>query len=238
MDPQNLDEQKCRDIVAAYRSERMPADARAAAWSRLQAAIGEADEAPPVRSKARRRDLMWGAVLVAAAVLLLVVGARARLLQRDAGDAGSQAAHEAAATDTSAEATQVRGGGSVAREAGATDVPEAAPTAPPQEQRPRQSGARAADVPKDMPGLAAELTLLRAARGALGRKDPGAALTSLGQHAREFPRGHLVEERMLLTAQAQCELGRRAEARAAAAELVRAFPDSPHARTVAGLCAE
>ncbi|MCY0989948.1 tetratricopeptide repeat protein [Nannocystis sp. ILAH1] len=238
MDPQSLNEQKCRDIVAAYRSERMPADARAAAWSRLQAAIGEEDEAPPVRPSTRRRDLMWGAVLVAAAVLLLVVGARARLLQRDTGDAGSQAAHEAAATDTSAEATQARGGAPVVREAVSSAAPEAAPTVAPQEQRPRQSGTRAADVPKDMPGLDAELTLLRAARGALGRKDPGAALASLEQHAREFPNGHLVEERMLLTAQAQCELGRRAEARAAAAELVRAFPDSPHARTVAGLCAE
>jgi outer membrane protein assembly factor BamD (BamD/ComL family) len=89
-----------------------------------------------------------------------------------------------------------------------------------------------------MPALDAELALLRTARAALGRKDPGAALTSLEQHAREFQAGHLVEERMLLTAQAQCELGRREAARTAAAELMRAFPGSPHARTVAELCAE
>jgi outer membrane protein assembly factor BamD (BamD/ComL family) len=89
-----------------------------------------------------------------------------------------------------------------------------------------------------MPALDAELALLRAAREALGRKAPAAALASLDQHAREFPGGHLVEERMLLRAQAQCELGRREAARAAAAELVRAFPESPHARTVAGLCAD
>ncbi|MDC0670632.1 tetratricopeptide repeat protein [Nannocystis radixulma] len=101
---------------------------------------------------------------------------------------------------------------------------------------PKHAGA--ADVPKDMPALDAELALLRTARAALGRKDPAAALTALEQHARGFPSGHLVEERMLLRAQAQCELGQRDAARAAAAELVRAFPDSPHARTVAGLCAD
>ncbi|PCC68964.1 hypothetical protein SAMN02745121_05704 [Nannocystis exedens] len=238
MDPQSLNEQKCRDVVAAYRSERMPADARAAAWARLQAAIAEEDEAPAVRPASRRRDLMWGAVLVAAAVLLLVVGARERLLQRDTGDAGSQAAHDAATTDASAEARHVSRGAASAPGEAPPAAPEPAPAESTPEPQPRVQTPRTADVPKDRSALDAELALLRRAREALGREDAAAALTSLEQHAREFPAGHLVEERMLLRAQAECELGRRAAARATAAELMRAFPGSPHASTVAGLCAE
>ncbi|MDC0675740.1 tetratricopeptide repeat protein [Nannocystis radixulma] len=239
MDPQNLNEQKCRDLVAAYRGERMPADRRAAAWARLQAEIGEAgDEVPgPARGGDRRRDLIWGVVLVAAAVVLVVVGARGRVSQRADGDAHSQAAHGAAgSTDALTPATNPASASAGAEPEESPQPPAVAEPAP--ESRPRASATRAADVPKDMPALDAELALLRAAREALARNSPAAALQSLEQHAREFPGGHLVEERMLLRAQAQCELGERAAARAAAAELVRAFPRSPHAATVAELCVD
>jgi len=216
----------------------MPADRRAAAWARLQTAVGEEDDEPPVRARRgdRRRDLLWGAVLVAAAAVVLIVGTRGRTPRQADGDAHSQAAHGAAGSTDALTATTHPHGGNQAepRESSPPPaVPEAAPEPPT-----RAPAARAADVPKDMPALDAELALLRAAREALGRKAPAAALVSLDQHAREFPGGHLVEERMLLRAQAQCELGRREAARAAAAELVRAFPESPHARTVAGLCAD
>ncbi|MDC0720940.1 tetratricopeptide repeat protein [Nannocystis bainbridge] len=238
MDPQNLDEEKCRDLVAAYRRERMPTGARADAWVRLQAAIADEEVAPQAAPSGRRRDLVWGAVLVAAAVLILIVGARERLAQRAAGDPHSQAAHDAAATGTGAEATNVQGEPRPRGDEAPATVTEPAALEPAPESRPRPASPRAADVPKDMPALDAELALLRTARAALGRKDPAAALTALEQHARGFPSGHLVEERMLLRAQAQCELGQRDAARATAAELVRTFPDSPHARTVAGLCAD
>lgn len=238
MDPQSLNEQKCRDIVAAYRGERMPSERRAAAWARLQAAVGEGDDEAPVRTRRgdRRRDLLWGVVLVAAAAVLLIVGTRGRTPQQADRDAHSQAAHGAAgSTDALTPTTHAHGGGATAEAPPSSPpapVPEAAPAAP------TRAPARAADVPKDMPALDAELALLRAAREALGRKAPAAALQSLEQHARAFPAGHLVEERMLLRAQAQCELGERAAARAAAAELVRAFPQTPHAATVAELCVD
>ncbi|MCY1059759.1 hypothetical protein [Nannocystis sp. SCPEA4] len=236
MDPQNPNEQKCRDLVAAYRGERMPADRRAAAWVRLQAEIGEdGDEvAGPARRGDRRRDLIWGVVLVAAAVVLVVVGARGRVSQQADRDAHSQAAHGAAgSTDALTPAMHPSSASAGAEPEESRPVAEPAP-----EPRPRASATRAADVPKDMPALDAELALLRAAREALAHNSPAAALQSLEQHAREFPGGHLVEERMLLRAQAQCELGERAAARAAAAELVRAFPRSPHAATVAELCVD
>jgi TolA-binding protein len=239
MDPQSLNEQKCRDLVAAYRSERMPADRRAAAWARLQAEIGEDDDELPGRAQRgdRRRDLIWGGVLVAAAVVLVVVGTRGRVSQQTDRDSHSQAAHGAAgSTDALTPATNAHGA-SAGAESDESPQPPVVPEAAP-ESRPRVPAVRAVDVPKDMPALDAELALLRAAREALARKSPAAALQSLEQHAREFPGGHLVEERMLLRAQAQCELGERAAARAAAAELVRAFPQSPHAATVAELCAD
>lgn len=238
MDPQRPNEQRCRDIVAAYRRERLPADTRATAWARLQAAIDDDATAASDERREHRRGLVWAALLVAAALLIWLVGARGRLPGRaDEGDDRSQAAHEAART-TEVLAPSV-GSGSVpavdarpeSAEKPAPEVGSAAPARPS-----RAPTTRSIHVPKDMPSLDAELALLRAAREALARHDAAAALASLEQHARRFPAGHLIEERMLLRVQAQCELGQRAAARASAAEFVRDLPNSPHARAVAGLC--
>lgn len=238
MDPQRPIEHRVRDIVTAYRRERMPADARAAAWARLQAAIDAGEEAAAVTAREERpRERVWVAVLVAAALLLWIAAELGRLSGRvDGDDVGSQAAHEA--TRTAEVREPVRGGAAtVVSEpvAETAEVPGPVDAGDPAEDA-RGPERRTRHVSKDMPALDAELALLRAARAALAVGDPAAALASIEQHARRFPDGHLVEERMLLRAQAQCELGRRAEARASAAELVRRFPDSPHARTVVGLC--
>lgn len=239
MDPHD---KRCRDIVAAYRhGERMPHDARAAAWSRLQAAIRAEDEPAAPARRDRRRDLAWAAVLVAAAALVLLFAADGRRSTReDAAGTGSQAAHGAAATGPAESVALDRETRTSApapesppppADAGASERPPAPP-------RPRVQRPRGADVPKDMPALDAELALLLGAREALGGGAPAGALARLAEHERAFPDGHLREERMLLQAQAQCELGRRDAARATAAALVRAFPESPHARTAAELCAD
>lgn len=233
MDP---NEQRCRDIVAAYRrGGGMPPDVRAAAWARLREAI-DAGDAPAVEAtgKDRRRDVAWAAVLVAAAALVVLFSARGRLTGREGeGDAGSQAAHGAAATtEVLAPASGGRGGPASPPEE--APVEEAAPA--PEVRRPRAPG-RAVGVPGDRSDLDAELALLRGAREALGRGAPAEALERLAEHERAFAGGYLQEERMLLRARAECELGRGEAARATAAALVRTFPDSPHARTAAGVCA-
>jgi hypothetical protein len=235
-------DKRCRELVAAYRDgERMPPDVRAAAWARLQAALRadvEPDVEPDVvaRPRDRRRDVAWAAALLAAAAVLLLLASERRSLRDDTRATDNQAAHEAANPDTT---------GSIAPLREPAPAPAVAP--PPIEPPPVEAPPapvqvaprpRPADVPKDIPALDAELALLRAAREAIGRGAPADALAPRGAHAREFPAGLLREERMLLDAQARCALDRRAEARAAAAALVREFPDSPHARTVATLCAD
>lgn len=237
MEPHDRNEQMRRDLVATYRRERMPEDRRAAAWARLQAEIGgEAPEVSPRRLHGRR-DLWWGVALAAAAALVLIFGARGRTSSREPGDRANQAAHEAKSGGAQARVRAGAGDATGAPSDQAAPAAEASGGASTEAAaQPRRPRPQTQDAPKDMPDLDAELALLRAAREALGRGAPAEALASLEQHARRFPSGHLVEERMLLRAQAQCALGRREEARASAAALMEKFPGSPHAGTVAGLC--
>jgi hypothetical protein len=73
---------------------------------------------------------------------------------------------------------------------------------------------------------AAEIAMLEKARGAIAKGAFAAALLPLGEHARQFPAGHLVEEREALRIRALTGLDRRAEARRAAAGFRARFPHS------------
>lgn len=75
--------------------------------------------------------------------------------------------------------------------------------------------------------LADELTLLRAARGALSRSDATLALATLDRYAQRFSRGMLRPESLALRVDALCSAGQRDRARAVAAELAREAPGSP-----------
>lgn len=74
--------------------------------------------------------------------------------------------------------------------------------------------------------LATERTLLEVARSALARGDVTATLAAVEQHARDFPRGRLVEEREVLFIQALAQAGRQPDAARRAADFRRRFPDS------------
>ena len=74
--------------------------------------------------------------------------------------------------------------------------------------------------------LAAERRLLETARAALSRRQSGAAIDALEQHARQFSKGLLAEEREALWVHALVGARRFAEARAKAAQFERAFPGS------------
>ena len=71
-----------------------------------------------------------------------------------------------------------------------------------------------------------ELRLLRQARAAVAREDFNAALRPIAEHAHRFRDGRLAEEREALRVKALAGLGRRDEARRAAAAFEDHFPRS------------
>jgi hypothetical protein len=75
--------------------------------------------------------------------------------------------------------------------------------------------------------LLAELTLLRQAQQALRDGAARRALELAERHAALYPRSQLALERGALRVFALCKLGRKADARALAAELLAAAPRSP-----------
>ncbi|MDC0674323.1 RNA polymerase sigma factor [Nannocystis radixulma] len=78
--------------------------------------------------------------------------------------------------------------------------------------------------------LAAEVALLDRARARLDARDPAAAAQLLATHAREFPRGALVDAREAAAVEVLCLQGRPADAAAAAQRLAARLPDSVLAR--------
>jgi len=100
------------------------------------------------------------------------------------------------------------------------------------------ASAEAPVIPAQAPArsLAEEVGLLGAARSDLDQGRPEAALRRLDEHARRFPSGALTEERLALRVFALCALGRIEAARAAAGEVVRSAPDSPHLAGIRASC--
>jgi len=107
-----------------------------------------------------------------------------------------------------------------AEEASEPFVPQATPTLNPPAELPRAERPHApAPSAAASGGLAEESALLEQARRALARA-PGAALSSVREHARLFPHGQLAAERSLIEVDALFRMGRRAEARALAERLL------------------
>lgn len=76
-----------------------------------------------------------------------------------------------------------------------------------------------------------EAKLVATARNQLAT-DPKAALASTRRHAREFPRGALVEESAAIEVRALAQLRKADEAARKAAEFLARYPDGPHASAV------
>lgn len=104
-------------------------------------------------------------------------------------------------------------------------APVIVPVAPP---------APVADTPDP---LLAELTLLRQAQKALRDGAPRRALELADQHAKLYPGSQMSLERGALRVFAFCALGRKAEARALAGELLAAAPRSPLRTSLEESCA-
>jgi hypothetical protein len=78
----------------------------------------------------------------------------------------------------------------------------------------------------------AELQLLRAAREDVTRGDFAGALVAVAEHTRKFRNGSLTEEREALRVKSLAGLGRRDEARRAAAAFHARFPHSAYLSTL------
>jgi hypothetical protein len=97
------------------------------------------------------------------------------------------------------------------------------PAAPVVRARPPQSGAVAVRM---------ELRLVEQARAAVAQEDFVLAIELLAEHAHRFKTGRLVEEREALRVTTLAGLGRRQDARRAAADFEANFPRSPLLSTV------
>jgi hypothetical protein len=114
--------------------------------------------------------------------------------------------------------------GTVARPLPARQAPAAATVDEAPAPAPEPAVAAPTMSPAD--AVRVELRLLREARAAVARKDFAGALVPLGEHARRFRTGRLVEEREALRVKALAGLGRTEEARRAAAAFRARFPRS------------
>jgi RNA polymerase sigma-70 factor (ECF subfamily) len=90
---------------------------------------------------------------------------------------------------------------------------------------------------EDDDALVRETRLMASANDAMRGGDARAALALFDQHAREFPRGVLTDERAVSRVLVLCQLGRRDEATADAARFLRTHQASPLTKRIASSCA-
>jgi len=114
-------------------------------------------------------------------------------------------------------------------------VSESTNTPPISPERPAETPARPRMAPQDP--LAAELTLLHAAKQAWQDGKPQMALDLAQKHAQLYPRSQLASERDALKVFALCGLGRTSDARDLASTLLSRAPGSPFRASLEQSCA-
>jgi hypothetical protein len=232
-----------------------PRDAELQVWQALGGAIGAAvvgsaadaiTRTTTTATKLEKAGLSGGKVLAIAAALVVLVAAAVYLVVSGRRTEPRQPAPVAALPAAEAPATEAPSR-PAAGEPPAWDVP--APPADPKPARPapgtrRAVRAQARPAAASGPSPAAaptasrlveETTLIRDARQALRQGDAARALRVLEECRRLFPAGVLEQERERLTIEALAKGGPARESSARAAEFLRRYPDSPHAREVRGL---
>ena len=118
----------------------------------------------------------------------------------------------------------------------APPAPPAPVPAPAPAARPTRAKNRA-PVPSPAAGLADELRLVSAARGALVDGNPRAALAKIATYERRFAHGELAPEAAMVRIDALCAAGRVADADAEVDRFVDRWPNSPHRRRALLGCA-
>jgi len=190
--------------------EVLPSAARARALSRARAALAAGVATRPIPSRAPSA-VRWAAAAGLICAVTVAVGA---------------AAYEVGlrARPTAPLVAQSPGGGLPASHGNAR--------ARPVFDLPATPVLGAKQTPSGAIGVRLELRLLEQARAAVAREDFVLAIQLLADHAHRFKRGRLAEEREALRVRALVGLGRRKDARRAAADFEASFPRSPLLSTV------
>jgi hypothetical protein len=111
-------------------------------------------------------------------------------------------------------------------EAPPSAAPASLPSASPSAGRAVTSALVSSAAGREGSDLAAERALLDSARSDAAHGEPAQVLEQVARHQRQFPHGHLIEEREALAIRALLALGRSDEAKARAAAFRAAYPHS------------
>jgi TolA-binding protein len=114
--------------------------------------------------------------------------------------------------------------------AATAETPEPTP-APEPRRSPPASPAAASSISE-------EIRVLDEARRAIAAGDSAAAKRALEQHRRQYPRGALAEEAVLLQIESLARQGKRGKAKALAERFRASHPNSPHLRRIESVLAE
>jgi hypothetical protein len=95
--------------------------------------------------------------------------------------------------------------------------------------KPLEPAANAPKPPSNRGAPASEAALLQRAQALLA-SNPTRALALTQEHASQFPKGQLVQEREVIRIEALRRLGREGQAEKVGRDFERQFPDSPHRR--------
>ena len=256
-----------RGLLELYTASRSPSPAalaRVRAQVERRIAVGDPGIPPEVGTTAAHVGwwVFVGAAIAIATTLLLNEGFRSGDVSDSEGTPTDTAREPAVNGSVLAPATTPSTGGSPEHDGpspeklptGSTPSPAplprlgaVKPTVAPTVRSPKRKKARPAKAPANTPKehtqdqVKAEMALLGRAQGALQAGDPARALRLLRRHAKDFPKGYLVEERVLQRAVALCKLGRPEDARAAVRKFLRKYPSSPmasHARSICNASSE
>lgn len=192
---------------------------------------------PPAAALAAKSSVGW----VSAGVAVVVLGAGAALFQYSRSPAPPLTPRPALAAPTVEAApaplanpapAQPSEAPVAAAEKAAGPGPRTAAveTAAPSAARSKSQAASPSDTKRD---LREEIELIDAARGAVARRAPEAALESLRRYFTNYPRGAFTPEAQVLRIEALEQSGRHAQASSLASAFLSRHPDSPLAERVA-----
>jgi hypothetical protein len=217
------DDDTAKRLMLSMRDEKPPEGA----MNRALLAMGVTTAAVVTTSSAlgTGKSVAWLALkwVGAGAVLGLAVGTGATLLQpapttKSATTAPSVVVNETPAPVVTATFTT--------KQSPATTPDEPAQPSAPRAAAPSAKEATpAAETPDTLPR---EVELLDDARSALQRGAANDSLTALDRYSREFPRGRLSTEALVLRIDALSRAGRTTEAKSLGERFLSANPSSPH----------